>query len=30
MTKRLVEVFTAGCPLCDQAVQLVRKDSGAN
>lgn len=25
MTKRSVEVFTAGCPLCDQAVKLVRE-----
>jgi len=24
MTKRLVEVFTAGCPVCDEAVQLVQ------
>ena len=24
MTKRLVEVFTAGCPLCDETVKLVR------
>ncbi len=23
--KRLVEVFTAGCPLCDETVSLVRK-----
>ena len=23
MTKRLVEVFTAGCPLCDETVKLV-------
>lgn len=25
MTKRLVEVFTAGCPLCDETVKLVRE-----
>ncbi|WP_346293192.1 thioredoxin family protein [Sphaerothrix gracilis] len=25
MTKRIVEVFTAGCPLCDQTVKLVRE-----
>ena len=24
MTLRKIEVFTAGCPLCDEAVQLVR------
>ncbi|AFZ33504.1 MULTISPECIES: thioredoxin family protein [Cyanophyceae] len=24
MTKRLVEVFTAGCPLCDETVKLVQ------
>lgn len=24
MAKRQVEVFTAGCPVCDPAVQLVR------
>ncbi|MCM1982143.1 MULTISPECIES: thioredoxin family protein [Cyanophyceae] len=24
MTKRSVEVFTAGCPLCDETVKLVR------
>lgn len=24
MSKRLVEVFTAGCPLCDETVKLVR------
>ncbi len=23
--KRLVEVFTAGCPLCDETVSLVKK-----
>lgn len=25
MTKRQVEVFTAGCPICDPAVQLVKE-----
>jgi glutaredoxin len=25
MTKRQVEVFTAGCPICDPAVQLVQE-----
>lgn len=25
MAKRLVEVFTAGCPLCDGTVKLVRE-----
>lgn len=25
MTNRLVEVFTAGCPLCDETVKLVRE-----
>lgn len=25
MAKRQVEVFTAGCPICDPAVQLVRE-----
>jgi hypothetical protein len=25
MAKRQVEVFTAGCPLCDPVVQLVRE-----
>jgi glutaredoxin 3 len=24
-TKRTVEVFTAGCPVCDEAVNLVRQ-----
>jgi hypothetical protein len=24
MTKRTVEVFTAGCPVCDEAVEAVR------
>lgn len=25
MSKRLVEVFTSGCPLCDKTVKLVRE-----
>jgi len=25
MAKRLIEVFTAGCPLCDETVKLVRE-----
>lgn len=25
MAKRLVEVFTAGCPLCDETVKLVKE-----
>lgn len=25
MAKRKVEVFTAGCPLCDEAVKLVKE-----
>ncbi len=25
MAKRLVEVFTAGCPLCDETIKLVRE-----
>lgn len=25
MAKRLVEVFTAGCPVCDETVKLVRE-----
>lgn len=25
MSKRLVEVFIAGCPLCDETVKLVRE-----
>ncbi len=25
MAKRLIEVFTAGCPLCDDAVKIVRE-----
>lgn len=30
MSKRLVEVFTAGCPLCDQTVKLVRELACSN
>ena len=30
MTKRLVEVFIAGCPLCDEAVKLVRELACSN
>lgn len=30
MAKRLVEVFTAGCPLCDESVKLVRRLAGDN
>lgn len=30
MPKRSVEVFTAGCPLCDQAVELVRETACDN
>ncbi|MDX2212255.1 MAG: thioredoxin family protein [Oculatellaceae cyanobacterium bins.114] len=25
MTQHLIEVFTAGCPLCDETVKLVRE-----
>lgn len=25
MAKRLVEVFTAGCPLCDETVKLIKE-----
>jgi len=25
MTKRKIEVFTAGCPLCDDTLELVRQ-----
>ncbi len=25
MAKRLVEIFTAGCPLCDETVKLARE-----
>jgi glutaredoxin len=24
-TKRIVEVFTAGCPVCDETVEMVRR-----
>ena len=30
MSKRLVEVFIAGCPLCDEAVELVRELACSN
>ena len=30
MAKRIVEVFTAGCPLCDEAVNLVRELACSN
>ncbi|PSB08425.1 glutaredoxin [filamentous cyanobacterium CCP1] len=30
MAKRLVEVFTAGCPLCDETLKLVRSLSCEN
>jgi len=30
MAKRKVEVFTAGCPVCDEAVQLVRSTACPN
>ena len=30
MTKRLVEVFVAGCSLCDEAVKLVRELAYSN
>lgn len=30
MEKRLVEVFTAGCPLCDETVKLVRELACSN
>ena len=30
MTKRLVEVFIAGCPLCDETVKLVRELACSN
>lgn len=28
--KRQVEIFTAGCPVCDRAVQLVKDTAGEN
>jgi glutaredoxin len=28
MTRRTIEVFTAGCPCCDDAVRLVRSIAG--
>lgn len=30
MAKRKVEVFTAGCPVCDEAVQLVKSTACPN
>ena len=30
MSKHLVEVFTAGCPLCDETVKLVRQLACSN
>ncbi len=30
MSKRSVEVFTAGCPLCDETVKLVRELACSN
>lgn len=30
MSKRIVEVFTAGCPLCDETVKLVQELSCSN
>lgn len=30
MSKRVVEVFTAGCPLCDETVKLVRELACSN
>lgn len=30
MSKRLIEVFTAGCPLCDETVKLVRELACSN
>ena len=30
MPRRQVEVFTAGCPLCDPAVQLVQELAGSD
>lgn len=30
MAKRSIEVFTAGCPLCDSTVELVRELASAN
>lgn len=30
MAKRIVEVFTAGCPLCDEAVKLVKELACSN
>lgn len=30
MSKRVVEVFTAGCPLCDETVKLVQELACSN
>lgn len=30
MTKRLIEIFTGNCPLCDETVQLVRELACSN
>ncbi len=30
MTKRLIEIFTGNCPLCDKTVQLVRELACSN
>lgn len=30
MQKRRVEVFTGGCPCCDEAADLVQRDASAN
>jgi glutaredoxin len=30
MSRRLVEVFTAGCPLCDETVKLVQELACSN
>ena len=30
MAKRTIEVFTAGCPICEPAVELVREAAGAD
>ena len=29
MKKRLIEIFTAGCPLCEQTLKLVKKTVSA-
>ena len=30
MEKRRIEIFTAGCPVCDPGVQLVREAAGVD